>query len=188
MAVYGATLFINSINGDYGFSETYFYNATTKTESFTLGEVLMEKRATVLTDQHKIVQSRFSNVAIFNDSKLSDQVNVVGLVGATYASQCDPWTCLNLRLESDWEHRGRKYLHGVLNSTFDETRVYDEGNAQNAAWQLFFTYLEENCLNKKVTAGVASYLPITSCVPIRETMRRVGLPIGVLRSRRTTAA
>jgi hypothetical protein len=189
MPVYGYTFFLGDDAGSYGWTETYFSEETNKAAALTQGSVLLASRTTVLTDLHKIVAVRVSDTSVFNDSKFLAGVPVNGAIVGTVPTIADPWSCLLIREEADWEHRGRKYLHGILKDTFEADRSYDATNPNNGDWQAFFAVLRGASMRLKTgPVGSEVFFPISDVIPLREVSHRVGRPFGLLVGRRTIPA
>jgi len=189
MPQFQCTLFFQDIAHGYGWSESYFIAKPDPLgiqTARTALEVLLGLRADVLTDIHEIVAGRVSDVAVLNDSLLVAGGPFVGQVASTVVTACEPWTCLNVRMEAGAEWRGRKFFHGLLESTFQDNRSYAPGNPQAAAWTALFTELEDNWDLRVEHPSLTHYESITKCIPIRQTSRKVGRPFDLLRGRQRT--
>lgn len=180
MPEYQVTLFFQDVAHGYGWSESYFISRTDIDAARLKADDLVILRAAVLTDIHEIAGGRVSDVDIFNDSKLVANLPVPGDVVSTVVTACEPWTCLNVRMEASALFRGRKYFHGLLETTFLSNRNYDPANPQNAAWQALFTELEDNWDLRVDYPAAPHYESITKCIPIRQTTRKVGRPFALL--------
>lgn len=188
MPTFQGTLFFQDLASSYGFTESYYMAAADIAAARTKLQDLVPIRLEVLTDLHNMVAARVSDVDILNDSLLITGFPLPGQIVATTLSQCEPWTALLTRNESSSLYRGRTFFHGLLEDTFTSGRLYDPGNANNAAWQILFDWIRDNCSLKHVLAAVAVYDAFTNILPLRQVNRKVGRPFNLLHGRRPTAA
>jgi hypothetical protein len=184
MPQFAHTLFLGDVEGSYGWSESYFGQSTTDLVARDKLDDLVNARVLVLVDVCKIEAGRVSNVDIVGDSFLSTVTPLTGAITSTHLTAVDPWSALNLRLEAGSPHRGRKFLHGVLEDTFDSDRRYNPGNPNAAAWATWFAFLVADWNIRVGPAPAFTYEPITAALPIREVEHKVGRPFTVLRGRR----
>lgn len=184
MPDFAATLFLGDVEGSYGWSETYYLTAVTDLVARDKLDDLCNARINVLVDVCKVESGRVSNVDIVGDSFLSTVTPLTGLIVSTHLTAVDPWSALNLRLEAGSLHRGRKFMHGVLEDTFDSDRRYNPGNPNAGAWTTWLAFLVADWKIRVGPAPAFTYEVITAALPIREVEHKVGRPFTVLRGRR----
>jgi len=182
------TFFFQDLPSSYGWTEVFYTNAADIAAARTRFQEYIPLRAAVLTDLHKMVACRISQVDILNDSLLVQGFPIVGDVTATTLSQCEPWTALLTRNEAGSEHRGRTYFHGLLESTFTTGRIYDPVNAQSVEWEALLEWIRVNCRLRWLDGVTYMYTPFTDIYPLRQVNRKVGRPFSLLRGRRKIPA
>lgn len=184
--MYVITLFLNDVAQSYGWTESYFTDQDTQVDAVNAMDALIPVRTNVLVDLCVLSAARVSDVAVLNDSQLSTNAPMTGALESTVLTAADPWSALNLRMEAGWTHRGRKYLHGVLEDTFNDNRSYNPANPNAAAWTAFFDHLVASYSLRSTIGGPEVYFALTQCIPIREVNKKVGRPFNLLRGRRPT--
>lgn len=188
MPNFQGTLFFQDLPSSYGWTENYYLEAADVSAARTELQEVVPLRAAVLTDLHKMVAARVSDVSVLNDSLLITGFPVVGDVMATIQTQCEPWTALLTRNESSSLYRGRTFFHGLLEATFSTGRIYDPINAQSVEWEALLEWIRLNCLLKHIVGAATVYDAFTNIYPLRQVNRKVGRPFNLLRGRRTTTA
>lgn len=189
MPQFACTAFFQDVAHGYGWSETYFIAKPDPLgiqAARTAFDVLIAARLEVLTDIHEVSAGRVSDVAILNDSLLVAGLPLPGQVVSTVVTACEPWTCLNVRMEAGPEFRGRKFFHGILETTFQDNRNYAPANPQAAEWTALFTLLEDEWDLRVEHPLLTHYESITKCIPRRQTTRKVGRPFDLLVGRHRT--
>jgi len=186
MPIYAGTLFFQDLESSYGWSETYYQEHATIEDMVTSMNGRVSLRANVLVDINTMVAGRVSDTAILNDSLLLTGFPVPGQVVSTSTTAVEPWTALLVRIEATSLFRGRHFFHGILESTFIAGRTYDPANPEAADWTAFFDDILAFDRLRHIVADVPEFDVITSVIPQREVMKKVGRPFGLLRGRRPT--